>query len=152
MAKETPKTPGIAVPAAAGPFKTYVWRPALAAGCFMAEQAHRLQALRQEWTSELKALEQDVEAKRRLAAQELSSRAEEETIRASESGFTLLSMLQMDTEDLATAWLIPGCQAMRPVLWSCSQQKLMPACLLAGYLFGNSSGKLSVWVTHSVSC
>ena len=75
-----------------------------------------------------------MEAKRRLAAQELSSRAEEETIRASESGFTLLSMLQMDTEDLATAWLILGCQAMRPVLWSCSQRQLMPASLLGWML------------------
>ena len=68
----------------------------------MAEQAYRLQALRQEWTSELKALEQDVEAKRNLAAQELSSRAEEETIRVSESGCTLLGMQQLDAEDLAT--------------------------------------------------
>ena len=78
----------------------------------MAEQAYRLQALRQEWSSELKVMEQDVEAKRRLAAQELSSRAEEETIRVSESGYTLLSMLQLDAEDLASAWLSLSCQAM----------------------------------------
>ena len=40
-----------------------------------------LQALRQEWQKELEQLQADMEHKRRLAAAEIRSKAEEETIR-----------------------------------------------------------------------